>query len=121
MALAVKIQQLVQSAFVKIDDLASSITYVRSVPGNYTAATDAVAVTETTYANVKCALVKIKEEDLDWWPANTKGQKLLIPYLNLPIAISEDDYVLIDGDRWNIHKFVKVPGNSIHVIYIREP
>lgn len=121
MALAAKLRTLVQNAIVSIGDLKDTITYTQVVPGVYDPVTDTTTNTTTVHNNVDCALVKLTEDDLDWFPANTNGQKALIPYLNLPIVPSDDDYVTINSVRWNVHKIKQVPGRSLHIIYIREP
>lgn len=127
MALAAKIQGLVQKAVGSntqlgaIDDLSSTIDYVQVASGVYNPATDTMADVETEHADVRCALVGLSMEDLEWWPADVVGQKMLIPYLNLPIEPSDTDRAVIDGDRWSIFKIKSPPGNSIHIIYVRRP
>jgi hypothetical protein len=117
---AAKIRQLVQKAInTDIGDLKSSVTYVQVTPGNYNPTTDTVSTTETTHSAVQCALVKLSEQDLDWFPANARGQKCLIPYLNLTITPKEDDYLTIDGERWDVYKIKPLPGTPVHVLFLR--
>jgi hypothetical protein len=117
---AAKIRQLVQKAInTDIGDLKATLTYVQVTVGNYNPTTDVVATTLVTHTLVKCALVKLSEADLDWFPANARGQKCLIPYLNLTITPKEDDYVEIDGERWDIHKIKPLPGTPVHILYLR--
>lgn len=119
MGLSAKVKKLVQQAIKKVDDLASRVTYVSVSVGSYTVATDAVAKTETTYANVPCVQTKLVEDDLEWFPANMKGQKLLIAYNDLPIVVTDDDYVLIGGVKWEIVKIREVPGNSLWILFVK--
>lgn len=123
MALAQKIAKLVQQAVGKLDDLRSYVTYVKAVPGAYNPTTDTLTVTETTYANVECVLTKLSTEDLDWWPGDMVGQKMILPSLNLPGVIPDDsDHIIDSGSiRWNIYRIKEVPGKSVFVIYLREP
>lgn len=119
MSLASQIKTLVRDAMITIDDLAETVIYNQVVIGAYDPSTDQHTLTVTTTNNVKCALVKLTEDDMDWFPANAVGQKALIPYLNLPITPSDDDYVTINGERWDVHKIKSVPGRSLHILYLR--
>jgi hypothetical protein len=121
MALSAKIKTLVQQAIRKVDDLAPTITYVQQVVGAYDPVTDTRAFTTTTYSNVPAVLVGLSEEDVEWWPADMIGQKALIAYNDLPIDPDDSDHVLIGSVRWTIYRIKKVPGNSLFIIYLREP
>lgn len=111
----------VSKIFDTIDSVTTLVTYVRSVPGAYNAATDVVTKTDTQYPNIKALRTKIVEDDADWLISNTKMQKLYIPYNALPFTATDDDYVLIGGIKWNVHKIREVPGESVHILYVREP
>ena len=122
MALASKIKTLVEQAIEKLDDLRSYVTYVRVVPGAYNPATDALTNTTTSYTNTPCVLLKLTTEDLDWWPGDLKGQKMLLASNDLVGVIPDDtDHVIIDSLQWNIYKVKRVPGDSLFIIYLREP
>ncbi len=122
MGLSSKINGLVQKAISKLDDLRSYVTYVQVVPGTYDPATDARTNTTTSYANTTCVLLKLSNEDLDWWPGDMKGQKMLLAAADLPGVIPDDtDHVLVGSVQWNIHKVKRVPGDSLFVVYLREP
>ena len=121
MALSAKVKGLVKKAIQSLDDLASTVTYVQVVPGVYNPATDVVASTTTTHTLVPAVLAKLDETDLDWWPANMIGQKVLIAYNDLPIVPTDDDYMTIDGNNWNVYRIKGVPGGSLHIFYVREP
>jgi hypothetical protein len=117
---AAKIRTLVQKAVnTDIGDLKSSVTYTQVTVGAYDPTTDTNTLTTTVHSNVACALVKVSEQDLDWYPANSRAQKALIPYLNLPITPKEDDYLTIDGERWDIVKIKPLPGTPVHVLFLR--
>lgn len=119
MSLASQIKTLVQDAITTIGDLSETVIYNQVSIGAYDPATDAHTITTTTTTGVKCALVKLTEDDMDWFPANAVGQKALIPYLNLPITPTDDDHVTINGERWDVHKIKSVPGRSLHILYLR--
>lgn len=121
MALNAKIKSLVKKAMVILDDLAVSITYTRVVVGAYNAATDGQTVTNTVLTNVKAVALSLTEEDLEWWPANMKGRKFLVAYNDLPITPTDDDYITYNGKDWQIYKTKAVPGESLHIFWVREP
>lgn len=122
MALASKIAGLVEKAIEKLDDLRTYVTYVKVVPGAYDPATDTNSNTTTTYTNVPVVLLKLSSEDLDWWPGDMIGQKMLLASNDLPSVIPDDsDHVVISSVTWNIHKVKRVPGDSLFIVYIREP
>lgn len=121
MALATKIRKLVKDAIGKVDDLASTLIYTQQVVGAYDPATDARAVTTTTYNNVPFVSVNLSDDDIEWFPANTVGQKALVAYDDLPITPDDSDYVTIAGVRWSIARTKSVPGNSLHILYLRRP
>ena len=106
-----------------IDDLDvhTAFTYVRSVPGSYDPATDTVTVANTSYAGLNGIETRIIEDDADYIVQNVKMKKLIVPYNSLLFVPTDDDYVTIDGVRWNIHKIKTVPGNAIYIFFIREP
>lgn len=122
MALSSKIKGLVQKAIATLDDLRSFVTYVRVVPGAYDPVSDTLTNTTTTYLLVPCVLLKLSEEDLDWWPGDMKGQKMLLASNDLPDVIPDDtDHVVISSVTWNIYRVKQVPGGSLFTVYLREP
>ena len=86
MGLNATLKKAAQSALKTTGDLADRIIYVQRTFGAYDPTTDTRTVTEVTHANVPALLCRFQEEDADWYPTNAKGQKLLIAYLDLPIA-----------------------------------
>lgn len=121
MALAAKVRTLVKQAIAKVSDLGTTLTYVQRVPGAYDPVTDSRTFTTTTYNNVPCVLTNLSDEDIEWWPANIVGQKALIAYNDLPLTPDDSDYVMIGGDRWSLARVKGVPGNSLHILYLRRP
>lgn len=122
MSLRNRLKLIAKKVFDSLDDLPDFVTYVRSVPGTYDPVTGEMSISDIPYPNVKCVLTRTSEEDIDWFPANLIGQRMIVAALNLPVDPPlEADYVIINGFRWNIHRIRKVPGNSVYIIYIREP
>lgn len=120
MALAGQLKTLVKKAIDTVDDLAVLITYYDVTPGAYDVASDTVTNTSTTYASVRAVLVKLTDEEVAWFPADAIGQKALIAYNDLPITPEPHDYLTIAGVTWQIFKSKAVPGNSLHILYLRK-
>jgi len=104
-----------------VGDLKTTVTYTQVVPGAYDPSADSISTTTTTHSNVPSVQARFTEDDPDWLVGNTKLLKLLIAYNDLPISVSDDDYVTISGTRWNVYKYKVVPGGSIHILFLREP
>jgi RNase P/RNase MRP subunit p29 len=106
-----------------IDDLDASITitYVRVTPGAHDPVTDTVSTTTSSTTGVKAIETRIVEDDADYLVANTKMKKLIVPYNSLLFEPKPEDYVTIDGVRWNIHKTKTIPTHAIYTLFIREP
>lgn len=116
-----RIKTLVQKAIKTTGDLSVKITYVRRVPGAYNSATGLTLDVLTSYPNVPAILTRPTEDDADWAPVNLTTKKILIAYQDLPIAVNDSDYVIIEGVTWNLHKNRGVPGGSLHILFVRNP
>jgi len=120
MALTVTVKAGVDKAFTAAGDFISSVNYVVAGPGSYNPVTDTTTTTATTYSAVRCALVKLKDDEVSWFPADSIMQKALIPYNALPITPVVEDYLVIDGVTWQITKITPVPGRVVHILYVRK-
>lgn len=120
MALAAKIKTLVEQAIAKTDDLATSVTYVEVTPGVYNAATDTTTNTETSHASVPAVLVRLTDEEIGWFPADAIMQKALIAYNDLELIPEPQDYLVISSVNWQVYKAKQVPGNALHILFIRK-
>lgn len=116
-----KINKIVQKAISTLGDLPLSITYVSCVTGAYDPDTNIRSVTETEYANIPAVQTGLSKSEADWFPAERNTQKLLIASLDLPVAPSTEDHVLIDAVQWSVKRVKNVPGQSLRIIYIQEP
>ena len=121
MGLKSTLQNAARKAISATGDIATKITYVKSVQGAFNVTTGLTDDTLTTYTNVPALLCRLSEDDMDWFPANLTGQKILIAYQDLPLESDDTDYVIIDGKRWNVHKRKEAPGFSLHIIYVHMP
>jgi hypothetical protein len=95
------------------------VTYTQLTPGLYDPATDTMGGITTAYTSVPAMLVATKDEERDWINADVNSQKALIAYENLPIVPEQQDYLTIDGDRWEIKKMKMLPGTPVHILYIQ--
>lgn len=95
------------------------VTYTQLTPGVYNPATDVMGGLTTVYNSVPAMLVTTKDEERDWIAADVNAQKALIAYENLPIVPEQQDYLTIDGDRWEIKKIKPLPGKPVHILYIQ--
>lgn len=122
MSLKATIQRQVQGAIKKIGDLALPITYVVVVPGAYDASADTNANAETQITGINAALVRMTEEERAVWPVNKQVEKILIAALDMPgVKPKLTDYVLIDGDRWEVKKLTPPPGDALHILFVARP
>lgn len=110
----------VQKAVKSLGDIPVKVTYVSCVVGDYDPVTNQRAVVETSYANVTATPASLSKSEADWFPVERYTQKLLIAYNDLPIVISTEDHVIIDGVRWSV-KRMKPQTGILHVIFIQEP
>lgn len=108
----------VNAAMAAIGDLKIAVTYRRVVPGAYDPATDTTADTVTTYT-FEVPRVGLSEEEMPWIPVDKKGAKLLIPRSNLPVMPLITDYVEIEGERWEVIRIRRVPGDSVWIVIIQ--
>lgn len=120
MALTTTVKAGIDKAFAAAGDFISSVTYSVASPGVYNPLTDVTSSTPTNYTNVQCALVKLKDDEVAWFPADAIMQKALIPYNALPIEPVVEDYLTINSVVWQITKITPVPGRVVHILYIRK-
>lgn len=116
-----KINSLVKKAFTALGDIPLSITYTYVTPGAYDPLTDTLTTTTVVVNNVKAVNVALKEQEMDWFPADINTQKLLIAAVDLPSTPTASDFVLIGGVRWEVRRVNRVPGESLYTLFIQEP
>lgn len=121
MALNAKLKRLVQDALKRTGDLRTYVTYVQQTPGPYDPVTDEISFVTVVHTDIPALLVKLSNEDLEWWPGDMIGQRALIAYNDLPITPDDSDHILVDGVKWSIYRTKGVPGGSLHNIYLRLP
>lgn len=121
MGLADTLNSLVQTAIKITDDLRTSVDYVQVTLGSYDPITDVVSKTETT-TTVLAILTREKEAENDFIVPDSNTQFCLIAALDIPGVVPDvDDYLIIDGQIWEIMGKPTVTGNSLWKLKIRLP
>lgn len=108
----------VKKAMNAIGDLKIPITYRRVVPGSYDPVTDTTSDSVTTYTFM-AARVGLSEAEHAWIQTDRKGCKLLISRFDLPVAPLITDYVEIDGERWEVIRLNRVPGDAVWIVILQ--
>lgn len=116
-----KINTLVKKAMNALGDLPVAINYTYVVPGAYDVAADTITNSLLVVSGVPAVNVKLKEQELDWFPADINTQKLLIAAVDLPSPPQSSDYVTIGTVKWEVKRVSRVPGDSLYIIFIQEP
>jgi hypothetical protein len=116
-----KINTLVKKAFNSLGDIPLAITYTYVTPGTYDPLTDTLTSSTVVVTDVPAVNVKLKEQEMDWFPTDINTQKLLIAAVDLPNPPSASDYVTIASVRWEVKRVSRVPGDSLYILYIQEP
>jgi len=95
------------------------ITYQSIQVGAYNPTTDKHALTVTPY-EFDAALPRFKFGEVYDDVVVTTDLKCLFPAINLPVDISPNDRVLAKGKVYEVRKSLGVPGESLHILHIRE-
>lgn len=120
-ALKDKVAKQVQKALQTVGDLALTLTYVYVTVGAYDASTDTLSSTTLSYPDVTAVSVSLTEAEVDYFPGNRNTQKLLIAALDIGAPPKVEDYVLIEGTKWEVKRVKNVPGKSLYIIFVQEP
>lgn len=118
---AAKVKKLVAKGFGKLGTLRTTLTYNRLTSGAYDPAAGAVALSTVSTTITNAIVVGTTAAEQEWFPAERRTQKVLIPSLNLPIPPTTSDTITIDSVAWEIIKTKEVPGDSLWIIFIMEP
>lgn len=129
MALAQTIRDAVDAAFVALDDIPLSIVYTKVALGAYDVAADSQARTETD-VTVQGVMYNGKDIEQDAVRRLTSAQSknsvtdetfVLIPASDLPAYTPTlNDYITVDGEKWEIWAMVPVPTNPCWILKVRK-
>lgn len=130
MALAQTLKSAVDTIFTALDDIPLTITYVKVTLGSYDLDTDLPA---TTLVNVTIKAVvyngKDIEQDSIWrlTSAQSKHTNTDETYALLPASTlgsyrpKNTDYLMIEGEKWEIYGKIPVPSNPCWILKVRKP
>lgn len=108
----------VKTAMRLMGDLKKPITYTRVVPGVYDPESDSTNE-ETVSRSFDAAVVGLSEDEHAWIATDRKGAKLLIARSDLPDMPLITDYVTFDGERWEVIRLKRVPGDSVWIVIVQ--
>ena len=118
MGLKQTLEDAVDAIMTGLGDLTKSITYNRVTMGAYNPETDShgETVVATTFPAV---FYREQQEDLTWRKVIYQHAKLLIPGSKVSFEPKQNDYVTIDGQRWEVFDVKKLPGDVAFILQIR--
>lgn len=111
----------VTTAITALGNIPKDVTYYAVTQGVYNATTDSYTNSITTI-NCKGLVYKSKVENQDWKRTTLSETKLLIAgevFDNAGVTPSEDDYVVIDGKRYEIFTERPAPSEPVYVFTMR--
>jgi hypothetical protein len=123
MALDNLIDSLVTTAFNIAGDLRVSVDYHQVTVNSYDPVTDTNSTTEVVTSGILAVLVGRRDSENDFIDGDVNAQKLLMPASALPTNFvpNSEDFLMIGGDKWEIMRSKRVPGDSLHTLFIRLP
>jgi hypothetical protein len=116
----------VQAAFKMLgqaDGLAPAHTYASASAGgsSYDPATGTMTQSIVEYADVPMVLAQFKTTEIDNAIVTTTDMKVLIAALDLPVEPKPQDYIyLSNGMAYMVERILGVPGNSLHILHVRQ-
>jgi len=117
------IRDLVSNAFVTLDDLAPTATYVAVSDPQYNPETGAVIETTASHP-VPAVFSRFGINELDDEIIVVTDMKVLIPAKDLPANPNENDRITgtVNGQTktFNVQRILGVPGESLHILHVRE-
>jgi len=121
MSLKAILSNAVDKAMAALDDVPLTISYYSVVTGGYSVATDSINVTETL---ISCQGIKYKSkvETQDWKKTELDETKILIAgsvFSAAGISPKEDDYMLVEGVKYEIKNIRPAPTNALYVFVVR--
>jgi hypothetical protein len=122
MALKDTLFTAVNTIMTALEDVPMMISYYSVSPtGSYNVATDSLSKTETL---ISCQAVKYKSkvETQDWKKTELDETKILIAgsvFVDAAVTPKEDDYMIVEGVRYEIKNIRPAPTNALYVFVVR--
>jgi hypothetical protein len=121
MGLKEQIQKAAQSAFKAFEDVRTQITYNSVGAVTYNATTGAITPTVTT-KSVYVLTSRVKNEEIDNALVYPDDMRLTIPYRDLsPIVPNLKDYVVLNGENWEVVFVRHDPAFAVWALQVRRP
>jgi len=122
MAFKALIEGLVKQAMVIVDDLALKIDYVQIGAPTYNPTTGQIDENEVEVEDVTAVLARFSINEVDAEVIVTTDYKCLIAALDLPgVTPGINDRIRkADGKEYNVQRIMGVPGESLHILHVRE-
>lgn len=112
----------VTTAINALDNIPKDISYRAVAVGAYDVDQDRPTTTETIIA-CKGIVYKSKEENQDYKKTTLMQTKVLIAgevFIDESVEPDEQDYMVIDGDRYEIKLIAPAPQNACYVFTVRK-
>jgi len=122
MGLSATIASAVSSAFTSLGDLARTVTYQHRTTADenrYNASTGTVTDASTSIS-ISAVLLRYKSSQIDQVAILATDQKLIFIASQITFEPSLNDYILIDGEIWDIVNKSKDPSGAIWILQIRK-
>lgn len=119
MAFAASIKALVSQAMQTAADLAPAVTYRAIRATTYNPATGNMVETYTDYT-VKAVLTSFRMDEKDRDIVIATDMKCLIAAADLPVTPGINDRIINGSKTYNVVAVKGVPGDSLHIIHVRE-
>lgn len=117
------IKGIVQDAFKTVGDLAPKHTYVATNAEDsvYDPATGTMNEVSLLYDDVPMVLARFKIDEMDNQIIPTTDLKVLIAANDLPVDPTVQDLIYLDGDvTYMVERVMGVPGESLHILHVRQ-
>lgn len=114
------LKNLVKTAFDTIGDLKTPVEYHHVISlGTYDATMDTVTPIEEI-VDLEVPLLNISEKEISWAPVDTDGQKALVAASDISFEPSTSDWMIINGDKWEVKGKKPVTGNSMYTLFLQK-
>lgn len=120
MSLSATLRNAMNAALNAAGDTKTVMNYHRVTIGSHDPATDATTLTETVVP-ITTFLYGLSEAEFDYTEGDLDNQKFIVNYDALGFAPEKTDYVVINGENWEVTKVRAFPGGQIgFIVFIRK-
>lgn len=109
----------IYTAFGAIDDLKTTVVYIRKAK-TYDPSTGDMVGSDTPYTITNAAVVQFKNKEIDGDIVKTNDCKVLFPGDSLTFDPDLADTMTFNGKTWNIKNNLPAPKGLLNVVHVRE-